>query len=533
MRLGEDALVILLQQSCRMAGMRAIKFLIAGCLTASLVGSICASTPKETPTKPLKSSESIEQLLARHDTVDAEKRLTALLAENPLDVHAMTLFGAMREQQRLYKQAEASYRIALRANPSSQEALAALANLLIAEERASDALDVVEAWHNDDHGDLQATVLLASLYERTGKYAESLHECASLPASHQLRVLPTEIIDRLMLGQGDEAPPLIAELMKHSVEEPKQLSELAAGLLRHGMVADAAELLDVASNRLKPSAAILSASAEAKGRQGHLDQAQQLAARARQLDPDSTEALTVSAQIAAVQKDWTTAATYLEQVRRLAPPRTSILQSLAYAYVQVSDYDHAHSAALEWYELQPKSTDAALALGIVFVGAKHWGEADPLLDKVLAARPNDKPAHLAKGIAKYNLGALDSAVQQLTASLGQGAPDGEAHYYMGLVAKQRGDIEAATREMEAALVAYPSHQLALSSAGQLYAQQGKLEQARSVLEKAIDKLPEDAQSHYQLATVYRRLSMTDQAREQLEIYQRLIAKAAPARPVSK
>ena len=506
--------------------MRALKFLVAGCLTASLVGSVSASAPQKSSAKSKPATETIEQLLARHDTVTAEKRLNAHLAANPFDVHAMTLFGAMREQQRLFKQAEASYRIALRANPASSEALAALTKLLTAEDRPADALEVVETWHKEEPGNAETTVLLASLYEKNGKYAESLDACEGLPASYRLRLMPTVIIDRLMLGQRNEVPPLISELMKHSAAQPQLISDLGVGLLRHGMVADAADLLGVVSERIKPTAALLSAMAEAEGRQGHLDQARQLAARARQLEPNSTEALTVSAQIAAVQKDWTTSAQYLEQARKLAPPKISLLQSLAYAYVQVQDFDNAHSAALEWYELQPNSTDAAFTLGIVFVGAKHWGEADPLLETVLARRPADKPAHLAKGIALYNLEHLDSAVQHFTASLGQGLSDGVAHYHLGLIAKQRGDIPAATKEMEAAVAADPNHQRALSSLGQLYAQQGNLEQARTVLEKAIEKLPDDAQSQYQLATVYRRLSIADKAREHFEIYQRLTTKGA-------
>jgi tetratricopeptide (TPR) repeat protein len=263
--------------------------------------------------------------------------------------------------------------------------------------------------------------------------------------------------------------------------------------------------------------------AEAEGRQGHLDQARQLAERARHLDEDSTQALVVSAQIEAVQKNWKAAAEYLERVRKVAPKVTA-LQNLAYAYVQIPDFDRAHSAALEWYELQPQSTDAAFSLAVVFVGAKHWGEADPLLETVLSRRPNDKAAHLARGIALYNLGKLDEATKQLDASLVQGAPDAVAHYHLGLIAKQRADIPTATKEMEAAIAADPSHQQALSCLGQLYAQQGNLEQARAVLEKAVEMLPEDTQSHYQLATVYRRLSIPEKAREQFELYQRLANK---------
>jgi Flp pilus assembly protein TadD len=292
------------------------------------------------------------------------------------------------------------------------------------------------------------------------------------------------------------------------------------------MAADAAELLQIASERLKPSAELLAASAEAAGRRGRLDEAKQLADRALALDANSPEALLVSGQIATRQRDWSQAAKYFQHATEIAPPNVSVLQSLAYVYMQATNIDAAHAAAQLLYDLQPNSPDAALSLALVDVRGKHWGEADPLLDKVLAVRPADKPAHLAKGIAKYNLGELDVASQHLTAALGEGEPDGEAHYYLGLIAKQRGDLESATREMHSATVADPAHQLALSSLGQLYVQQGNLSEARDVLMKAVEKYPDDAQSHYQLSTVYRRLQQLDKAREQLEIFQKLTARSA-------
>ena len=514
-----------------MSVMRTPKTLLLAVLLCVLAVSLATSSVAQ---KSTSSTAAIEQLIAQHELDQAESLLKARIIQNPSDAHSITLLGNIREQQRLFRQAESIYREALRVNSSSAEAAAALSKLYSAEGRTTEAISIAESWYRADATSTEAKVLLSSLYEKQAKFAESLSVAESLlttPNSED--VLVAVITDRLMLGQPDQAQPLIAELLRDAANDSQPVADLARAFMRHGMTADATELLKLATERLQPTASLLAAAAEAQGRQGHLTEAQQLAERARKLEPNSIDALFVSAQIAAKQADWKSVTVFISHALETAPPEVNMLQGLAYAYMQLDDVDRAHAAAQLLYDLQPNSADAALSLALVDVRGKHWGEADPLLDRVLASRPNDKPAHLAKGIAKYNLGSLDSAVEHLNASLGQGAPDGEAHYYMGLVAKQRGDIAAATREMEAALVADPSHQLALSSAGQLYAQQGKLEQARSVLEKAIAKSPDDAQSHYQLATVYRRLAMSGQAREQLEIYQRLIAKAAPARPESK
>jgi tetratricopeptide (TPR) repeat protein len=517
-----------------MSVMRTPKTLLLAVLLGVIAPFLVTSSVAQSAAKSAPSVPTVEQLIAQRNFDQAESLLKARILQNPSDAHSITLLGGIREQQRLYRQAESVYREALRVNPSSPEAAAALSKLYSAEGRISDAVAVVEPLYRADPSNTEAKILLSSLYEKQAKFAESLSVAESLLTTpDSQKVLVPVITDRLMLNQPDQAQPLIAELLHDAAGDSQLVADLARAFMRHGMVADATELLKLASERIQPTASLLAASAEAQGRQGHLTEAQHLADRARQLNADSTEALFVSAQIAAKQSDWKSVTEFISRALQSAPPDINMLQGLAYAYMQVGDVDRAHAAAQLLYDLQPNSADAALSLALVDVRGKHWGEADPLLDNVLASRPNDKPAHLAKGIAKYNLGELDSAVQHLMASLGQGAPDGEAHYYMGLVAKQRGDLAAATKEMEAALVADPSHQLALSSAGQLYAQQGKLQEARSVLEKAVTKLPDDAQSHYQLATVYRRLSMSDQAREQLEIYQRLIAKAAPARPESK
>src|SRR3954469_5055731 len=129
-----------------MTSMHPLKSLVLAGLIGTLAATLPAATPQNSKLSAKPSQESIEQLLDRHETAKAEQRLNTHLAAHPMDVHAMTLFGRMREQQRLFKQAEASYRIALRADSSSEEATTALANLLSAEGRVGDAIAVVEPW---------------------------------------------------------------------------------------------------------------------------------------------------------------------------------------------------------------------------------------------------------------------------------------------------------------------------------------------------------------------------------------------------
>ena len=521
----ENAALLYVKEAVEWPLMQHSKALLGGVLCVLLAISLNANSQRKSAAQ--QKPATIEQLLAKGDLATAEQRLNERLKNDPMDVHAMVLFGDMRERQHLYRQAEASYRVALRADANSTEALRALATLLSSEDRVQDAIPAAEAWHASDGSNSAATILLASLYEKNRNFSESLKLCNSLPAQQQLRVLPVVITDRLMLGQDNESPPLIAELMKHAADEPQLVPELASALLRNGLVGDAAELIQVGLERTKPSAALFAAAAEAQGRQGHLEEANRLAERARKLDPHSTEALVVSGQIAIVQKQWKTAAEYFEEARKNGPPKISLLQSISFAYLQIPDYDKAHSSALQRHELQPDSIEASMTLANVFIGARHWGEADTLLDTVLAKRPEDKAAHLAKGIAQYNLGNLDSATTHLNASLGIGSEDSEAHYHLGLVAKQRGDIPVAIKEMEAALAIDPSRVTALTSIGRMYAQQGSLDQARTALERAIALSPDDPQSHLELATIYRRLSLPDKARQEIEKYQRLARSAQP------
>jgi tetratricopeptide (TPR) repeat protein len=517
-----------------MAAMRTPKILIAGLMFGVSLVSFSLLSAAQTSNPKLKTAQpSAEELLAKHELDKAEELLKSQIVANPNDSHAITLFGRLREEQHLYRKAEALYREALRANPISAEARESLSKLYLAEGRFLDGISVAEPWTKSYPDQAEAKIMLGALYERARRFDDSLKACESLVATPQSRkVLAVVITDRMMLGQMDTAQPLIVELMRNSANDPKLVPELARALLRNGLTRDAAEMLSVVSLKLQPTASLLAVMAEAAGRQGRLDEAQQLADRALTLDEKSVDALAVSAQIAARKSDWKDAAEFFKYALENGPPNISLLQGLTYSNMQRDDIDAAHASAELLYQLQPESSDAALSLALVDVRGKHWGEADALLDKVLAVRPNDKAAHLARGMAKYNLGELDVAVAHLNASLGQGKADGEAYYHLGLVAKQRGDLSAAAAQMESAITANPEKFEVYSSLGQLYAQIGKLEQARALLEKAVTILPEDTQSHYQLASVYRRLSMPDKAREEMEIYQRQ-TKAAGKSEVKK
>ena len=471
------------------------------------------------------NSISIESLIRQSKLAEADKQIQAELLKNPSDGRALNLLGVVRRKQAKYGMAEQAFHAAIEANPKSAEALENLGSLYADEGRIAEAIPLYEKAQALTPHSPKVVTQLAWLYTQNGEFERSLKTAESIAvASRPDKLLPIMIADYIGLKRMDDVQKGVPEILRRAPSDPELVPQLANVFLQGDMVGDAEELLNLAKTRLKPTASLLTAEANAQARSGKSQQAMTTIKEALALDPNYADALWGAARLAGSAGDWKQAVIYLKQMLKVTPPRSEVLQNLVFASMQIDDLQTAHDAALDLQDLDPESLDSELVLSAVLIRASHWGEAEPLLRKALTQHPDDKRVQLAMGIIDYNLGHLDEAEQLLKKSLGEKAGDPEAHYMLGLIAKQRGDMPAAAEQMESSVQLDPQKAEALASLGELYLQLNEIEKARSILERAIKVSPANAQNHYQLAITYRRLGLTAEAQDQMKLFQQLSAR---------
>jgi tetratricopeptide (TPR) repeat protein len=151
----------------------------------------------------IKARTGISQLLVNEDDLDgALSLLNDVLQENPGDIEAMKIRGAIALKQNRPVDAVADLRAVLNANPDDARVAKALAQAHLQNDEKLLALDIYRSYARMLPDDQQLRFSMAKLYEETGKNSDAIKEYTGLLQRSPDNGLVMEKLIRVYLAEN-------------------------------------------------------------------------------------------------------------------------------------------------------------------------------------------------------------------------------------------------------------------------------------------------------------------------------------------
>jgi tetratricopeptide (TPR) repeat protein len=239
-----------------------------------------------------------------------------------------------------------------------------------------------------------------------------------------------------------------------------------------------------------------------------------------QLKPTYPEAHHNLGMVLRLQNKLDEAIAYFQQAIAFKPTYAEAYISLASTLQQQDKLDDAIAQYQRLIEIKPDSADGFNNLGLALQQQKRLEEAIAAFEQALKLRP-DFPG------VRNNLGNLfleNDRLEQAIASYEQAIEDRpnypEAINNLGNALQQKGDLDGAIVQYRKALEYRPTFVEALSNLGAVLKDQHKVEEAVSCLEQAIALNPNIAEIHNNLGNVYQEQKQIEAA---IEHYRQALA----------
>ena len=201
----------------------------------------------DTPNQQLKARayRTLARLDASTRPADASSELLAALKISPETPDDILLSGEIAESSSDLPSAEAAYRRLLVINPQNVAAIAALAHILIREQKPSEAETVLATALVENPNDPTLNAQLAGIYENQDQPDKALPIAEKLHVANPSDTNLTRLLARLYArnGQFDKADPLYIALIAANPQDPTLVTDRADGLIHIKEFAEAESIL--------------------------------------------------------------------------------------------------------------------------------------------------------------------------------------------------------------------------------------------------------------------------------------------------
>jgi tetratricopeptide (TPR) repeat protein len=458
----------------------------------------------------------IQESLQSGNLDKASRLLLQAIAHRPNEGGLINLRGILHAKRNELAEAQVDFESAVRLNPTLTPAWR---NLGRACSQTGNVPCAVQAWQHvqrEKPADREAHGSLALLYERQGKFAESLRELAAGKEGDSL----LEAIDLSALGRLSEAKAVAARMARQPGFTEDDLP-VAHGTLDSpktaGVLAELIEGLDARGLAGVPSLRRLVVAYEQLQRP--LDSVRILE-RIAALEPNNTADLLELARLAEQRKNYKEALGYLAHARDLEPGNGRIHFLFGLIAGELNLPVEAKRSLEQALATDPSNPDYNYALGTVIMSTRDAASAASHFEVYVKAKPSDARGHYALGVAHFTSGAYDKAKEQM--KIAETAPDmaGASEYYLGRIARLVGELGEAERRLRKSVELLPGFSETHTELARLSLLKGNIEAARAELEWALQLAPESFQANNQLLVLYQR---THDARavKQLELLKKL------------
>lgn len=396
--------------------------------------------------------------ISEHDLVGTDAAITKALALAPDSTEALLLQGRARMLQGRATDAATAYRRASELMTTGNEALAGLAEALLAGGKTDEAVAIVGQLEARSPGTVGVEFLKGWLAYARQEWAQA--ESALLLV---VKAAPKHPQALLMLGDScfrqakfNQAEEYLKAFDGYFPDQPQALKMLGALYIKQGRAVDAIKImtpLATASNG-KPDAGTLALLSYAHYAAGEMDQGKAYLEQAQSLAPESKLLQTQEAlgDIAAGHT-----AVGIGDLEKLAagadggPSR----QALTYVHLLQGDAESALQSARALIDLKPEDPLAHNLLGIALAKNNDPEAARAAFKKALSSNAKFAPALANLGFLAFANGAADQGETYLRQALAADKSYTAASLALAAVAEGKGLMEDATRLLEDAIAAQP------------------------------------------------------------------------------
>ena len=207
--------------------------------------------PADNQTLKGRAYRALARLDQKSNPALASDELLSAMKISPETPDDILLSGELAEASGDSAAAESAYRRLLAADPHNQDAAAALAHLLLQQQKPDQAESLLTAALPKDPGNLTLSAQLATVYQEEGKPAQAISLVEKLHASHPENPEVTRLLARLYSAgqQYEKAAPLYAALLSNSPADPALLDDSADAQIHLQHFAEAEALLKQAVAR--------------------------------------------------------------------------------------------------------------------------------------------------------------------------------------------------------------------------------------------------------------------------------------------
>jgi len=427
--------------------------------------------------------------------------------------------GNTRKQMGLLKEAEASYKTAIRLNP---EALSPRFALLDLYERQTPAT-----------GPVTVTV-------KPGDTLFSL--CRQVYGNCSRRLLDRVVaanpsitdMDRLTVGQDLQMPA-----PDDSKQNRRRVIDLYADLLRQdpgnyraafglALHHHAAGDVDAALKILKPlgpksdeTPGVLQPLFQYYIDRGKYLEAETLVSGMLVGAPDSSALNYLMGMVQDQRENKKEALRFLSRVGSKSRFYDNARFHMALLYQSMGNTDQAIDILAARITDEPDNVDHLLRLGVLYEEEEEYGKAEDLFERGLAIAPDHVELLFRLGVVYDKTGRKEALITQMEKVIEKDPDNAGALNYLGYTYAEKGEnLDQAQTLIEKALALQPDDGYITDSLGWVYFKKGNIEKAVYYLEAAVSLVPDDPVLLEHLGDAYREQGKMEKA---LEMYRRSMA----------
>jgi tetratricopeptide (TPR) repeat protein/glycosyltransferase involved in cell wall biosynthesis len=487
------------------------------------------------------SSNGLKEAMLHHQAGragQAERLYQEILQQQPEDINALNMLGALLYQENRYEEALSQFQQVLKLQPDSPDAYNSLGVVLKAQgkaeaaadyyrkalERRSDHPEVLNNLGNalKEMGDLQGAI---ATYEKSlaikPNYAEAHNNLGvaykdqeNLDAAQRhyeeaiaLKPNYAEAHNNLgivlgLQGKFEEAESYFRQairLRSGYLEAHSNLGGLLQRLERHDEAADQYHIV----LQLKPNTPETHHSlGTVLQHQGKLEEALVQYQKALELRPNYPEAHSNSGNVLLAQGKSEAAIASYRQALELRPDYPEVCNNLGNALQQQDQIEAAMDSYRQAIELRPHFAEALSNLGALLKDKKQFASAITYLQQAIALRPDLAEIHNNLGNVYQETGEVDAAIASYQKALECKTDIAEVHSNLGNMLQQKGEFETAFHHFDQAIALQPDFAGGYNNLGIALRNSGQIDAAFDAYDRAIELKPDFVEAHWNKALNY-------------------------------
>lgn len=474
----------------------------------------------------VKTVLSIQQTISAGDLATASRLIDKALEQHPTDADVLNLRGVVHARRDELSDARKDFAEAVRLAPRLAPAWQNLARAcqFEAEHDASAASCALDSWQQVlrfKPGDGEAHGSLALLYQKHGKFSESLREIEKLPAEEASRTatLAIRCLDLCGLGRMREANSVACRLAASAEFSEADLDAMRGALESPKASAVMITLVEGLDARHAASPEDLRRLAIAYEQMHRLPDARKTLERVALLEPKNPAHLLELARLADATKDHEGALGYLAHARDLAPDNPRIHYLFAMIAAEMNLPVEARRSLDRALALDPENPHYNYAMGYVILSTRDAATASSYFQKFVKAEPKNPTGHYALGIAYFASGDYSKAKKEM--QVAENSPKAAGvEYFFGRIARIEGQMDEAARHLHKSIELMPSFAASHTELARVQIDESNFKAAQAELDRAIQLDPRNFQANAQLLIVYKR-THNPRAAEQAELLKKL------------